>query len=218
MRFAALELARPLLALKHPLANPVVLEHSIEEVVEECRAWHAKSPRRYAAGCSSGTGRTKEFEVGRNIDRGQHLRRSSSNELMELIQYRPTTSEVVAEPVLIVPAWIMKYYVLDLLPEHSLVRYLVDRGFTVFMISWRNPSSPDRDLTFDAYRTSGVMAALDTIAAVVPNRRIDSCGYCLGGTLLAIAAATMARDRRDSLGHLLRRSRPKQISARPASS
>ena len=181
------------------LTNPEVLRHTVskggmnlligfQNLIEDWeRAISGKKP----AG-------TEKFVVGRDVavTPGKVIYR---NRLIELIQYVPATDEVQPEPVLIVPAWIMKYYILDLSPHNSLVKYLTEQGFTVFMISWANPGPEDRDLGLEDYRTLGVMTAFDVINAIVPNEKVHAAGYCLGGTMLSIAAAAMARDGDDRL-------------------
>ncbi len=140
----------------------------------------------------------EKFKVGENlaITKGKVI---YQNRLIELIQYSPLTDEVYAEPVLIIPAWIMKYYILDLSPHNSFVKYLLEHNHTVFMISWKNPDSKDRDLGFEDYVHLGIMDALKAISTIIPKKKIHTVGYCLGGTLLSIAASAMGRDRDDRL-------------------
>ncbi len=182
-----------------PFTNPEIIDRSIRSGglnhLAGLRNW-AEDMARLAAG-KPPVG-AERFRVGHEVAAtpGTVVFR---NHLVELIQYTPATGTVLAEPVLLVPAWIMKYYILDLSPENSLVRHLVQAGHTVFCLSWRNPTAEDRDLTLDDYRSLGVMAAVDAVSAILPGRRIHAAGYCLGGTLLAIAAAAMAGARDDRL-------------------
>jgi len=176
------------------LTNPEVLRATLEQrgenLVRGTRNflddWNRAALGKKPAGAEA-------FEGGKNVAVTQG-KVGYRNRLIELIQYSPVTESVHAEPVLIVPAWIMKYYILDLSPDNSLIKALVERGFTVFSISWKNPGREDADLGMEDYRTLGVMAALDAVSAIVPGRKIHTAGYCLGGTLLAIAGAAMERD------------------------
>ena len=202
MEFAARQMLDVVSPSNFILTNPDVLERTIREGgMNLLRGWQnlLEDAKRLNAG-QKPVG-SEDFEVGRNMATapGQVIFR---NKLIELIQYAPTTRTVRPEPILIVPAWIMKYYILDLSETNSLVRFLTDQGFTVFMISWKNPDASDRDLGMDDYRTLGIEAALTAVQRVSDGQKIHAVGYCLGGTLLSIAAAQMARDGHDRLQSL----------------
>jgi polyhydroxyalkanoate synthase len=198
MDFVGRQVAEASSPANYLLSNPELLE-----------ATRAEAGRNLARGFSNfiddlqrtveGRGRagTERFQVGEHVavTPGQVVLR---NRLIELIQYSPQTDRVQAEPILVMPAWIMKYYILDLSPRNSLVRYLVEQGHTVFMISWKNPTATERELGMDDYVRDGFFAALDAVTRIIPGRRVHALGYCIGGTLQLIAAAALAQagDRR----------------------
>ena len=118
------------------------------------------------------------------------------NELMQLIQYTPTTETVLRTPLLIVPPWINKFYILDLKPEKSYIKWCVDQGITVFVISWVNPDKELGKKTFDDYMKQGPLTAMDVIEKVTGEMKVHTAGYCVGGTLLASTLAWLAEKRR----------------------
>jgi polyhydroxyalkanoate synthase len=140
------------------------------------------------------------FEIGRNlaVTPGKII---FQNDLIQLIQYAPATEEVYERPLLMIPPWINKYYILDLVPQKSFVKWAVDQGFTVFLVSWVNPDARLAQKTFEDYMREGILAAIDAIVRQTGSPKINALGYCVGGTVLAAALAYMAAngdDRVDS--------------------
>jgi polyhydroxyalkanoate synthase len=174
--------------------NPVVLHANLENFGAPLRQGWLNWLEDLAtpAAARAAAEREEHFKVGRDVGvtPGEVVMR---NGLVELIRYTPQTKTVHPEPVLIVPSWIMKYYILDLSPHNSLVRHLVSQGHVVYMISWKNPDAGDHDLTMDDYLRLGPFDALKTIARLEGRVAAHAVGYCLGGTLMAIAAAALAR-------------------------
>lgn len=186
------------------MTNPELLRTTIEQKGENI----ARGMKMLAEDVAAGKGEIKlrqtdgtNFEVGVNLATtpGKVVFR---NDLIELIQYSPTTKKVFSRPLLIVPPWINKFYILDLNPEKSFIRWAVSQGLTVFVISWANPTEQHRTYDWSTYMEKGPLAALDEIEAITGEKSVSAIGYCVGGTLLAATLAWLAQSKR-----------PKRISA-----
>ncbi|AVR89831.1 PHA/PHB synthase family protein [Thauera aromatica] len=141
---------------------------------------------------------TTAFELGKNVATtpGKVV---FQTDMMQLLQYTPSTDTVLKKPLLIVPPWINKFYILDLREKNSYIKWCVDQGHTVFVISWVNPDEKLAEKSFDAYLEEGILAALDAIEAQTGEKQVNAIGYCLGGTLLATALAYLAAKRQQRI-------------------
>lgn len=169
------------------MTNPTVLRETVEAKGENL----LKGFKTFLDDLETGNGRlatkmtdTQAFELGQNIATtpGDVV---YENDMVQLIQYRPSTKEVFKRPLLVVPPWINKYYILDLQPKNSLIKWLVDQGHTVFVISWVNPGESHAEKNFENYLQEGMIDVLDVIEQITGEPQVNTIGYCLGGTLLA---------------------------------
>lgn len=193
--FTTRQLADALAPSNFAATNPEFIEKALATQGESIRKGIQNLLQDLARGRISMTDE-RAFEVGRNlaVTPGAVV---YENELIQLIQYAPTTEKVARRPLLIVPPCINKFYILDLQPENSFVRYAVDEGQTVFLISWRNPQADLGHLTWDDYLEHGVLAALAVVREITHVDDINTLGFCVGGTLLA-SALGVASARGDS--------------------
>ncbi|BEV44005.1 class I poly(R)-hydroxyalkanoic acid synthase [Afipia carboxidovorans] len=179
------------------LTNPEVLRETIASSGDNL----FRGMRMLAEDIEAGGGTLKIRQSGGTFEIGKDLARTPGkvifqNEVMQLIQYEPATEQVLRTPVLIVPPWINKYYILDLTPQKSMIKWLVEQGLTVFVISWINPDRSLGGKTFEDYMREGPLAAMDVIEKATGEMKVHAIGYCIGGTLLASTLAWLAEKRR----------------------
>lgn len=174
-----------------PLTNPDVVQETVRTGGENLLQGFENLLDDLERGHGITTTDQDTFVVGKNIatTKGAVV---FKNRMMELIQYEAVTDKVAKTPLLIVPPWINKYYILDLRPDNSLVKWLTEQGHTVFMISWVNPDEAYRDVGFDEYVIEGILEALAQIETITGEKTANAIGYCIGGTLLAITLAHLA--------------------------
>jgi poly[(R)-3-hydroxyalkanoate] polymerase subunit PhaC len=159
------------------------LVHGLENMLEDMKSGNGQlSPRMVP---------DNAFEVGKNVavSPGKVV---YQNDMMQLLQYSPTTDKVYKKPLLITPPWINKFYILDLRQDNSFIKWCVSKGYTVFVISWVNPDERHVDRTFESYMSEGILAALDAIETTVGEKEVTAIGYCIGGTLMSATLAYLA--------------------------
>src|SRR5215831_12819735 len=188
------QLASALSPSNFPMTNPVVLRETLSSNGRNLLDGMANFMRdldKSGDVLSISQTDVEAFEVGRNIATtpGKVV---FQNDLVQLNQYAPSTDSVHATPLLIVPPWINKFYILDLGPQKSFIRYMVGKGFTVFVLSWINPDERLKDKTFEEYMTEGLLAATDAVKRETGVEKVNVIGYCVGGTLLGTALAYLA--------------------------
>ncbi|CUB00121.1 PHA/PHB synthase family protein [Pannonibacter indicus] len=170
--------------LKETLAsNGENLARGMELLAEDIKAGHGDIKIRQTDASKFALGKNLALTPGKVIAR---------NDVCEVIQYDPTTETVLKRPLLIVPPWINKFYILDLTPEKSFIKWAVDQGHTVFVISWINPDEHQAQKSFEHYMREGILSTLDVIAKTTKETKVNAIGYCVGGTLLAVTLAYMA--------------------------
>ncbi|MGH7727675.1 MAG: PHA/PHB synthase family protein [Vulcanimicrobiaceae bacterium] len=196
VKYFANQFADALSPTNFPMLNPAVIEETLRTGGENLR----RGAQNVVADATNNRGRpalvdTAAFRVGENVatSPGAVVFR---NELIELIEYAPSTPTVFARPLLIVPPWINKFYILDLQPKNSLIKFAVDAGVRTFVISWRNPDASLGKLGFTDYLELGPLAAAEAISKITGSADVNQIGYCIGGTLSAMELAYLARTRR----------------------
>jgi polyhydroxyalkanoate synthase subunit PhaC len=183
------------------MSNPAALQTLMETKGESL----VKGMQKFAEDLARGDGKLKisqadyaQFEVGKNVatTKGKVVFRGP---LFELLQFNPTTDTVFETPLLIFPPWINKYYILDLQPKNSLIQWLTDQGFTVFVTSWVNPDVTMAEVTFEDYMYGGIYQAVEQVKLQCGVDQVNTVGYCIGGTLLGVALAHMAETKNNSI-------------------
>lgn len=204
MKFYSRQFVDALSPTNFPLANPTVLMKALDTKGENLMKGYQRLIEDMQQGNAflniENTDR-KAFKLGLDIaiTPGKVI---FQNKLMQLIQYEPKTKKVYASPVLIVPAWINKYYILDLRSGNSLVEWLVEQGHTVFIVAWVNPGHEHKDITYEDYLTQGALTALDIVQKHTGEQQIHLMGYCLGGILLTVLLGYLQEEARKSIKSL----------------